>query len=88
MLRRPDRARARQPTAKFTDEIKFTITFNCKMKPAVRGPREPAAAAVPPVCAHALPSRCMLTPWCAQEDLVWKIVWVGSGASHLPRRVC
>jgi hypothetical protein len=21
----------------------------------------------------------MLTPWCAQEDLVWKIVWVGSG---------
>jgi len=39
MLRRPDRARARQPTAKFTDEIKFTITFNCKMKPAVRGPR-------------------------------------------------
>jgi hypothetical protein len=24
-----------QPTAKFTDEMKFTITFQCKMKPAV-----------------------------------------------------
>lgn len=24
-----------QPTAKFTDEINFTITFQCKMKPAV-----------------------------------------------------
>ena len=41
-----------QPTAKFTDEIKFDITFQCKMKPAV-----PPAAPLP-VC----PARsCKLT---------------------------
>jgi hypothetical protein len=53
----PDHLRL-QPTAKFTDEIKFTITFQCRMKPAVRSLVCPEARTVCEFgCAQRLGSR-------------------------------
>ena len=62
-----------QPTAKFTDEIKFDITFQCKMKPAVP-PAEPRCLFARRAAANSRACACGLL----QEDVVWKIVWVSS----------